>query len=125
VDVSSEPNTPVTHSDPLAEYLAGAGKRDADVTEKRNRLFENVGEHELLIRAKEEEVATQASQADVATLGKVIKCQRRIIDAKDKLLVAYRLGARAMPGNALDTIRDQTERLDRLARYAMEKHGGG
>lgn len=122
--MSSEPNTPVTHSDPLAEYLAGVGKRDADVTEKRNRLFENVGEHELLIRAKDEEAATQASQADVATLGKVIKCQRRIIDAKNKLIAWVAEPRWSPPGNALDTIRDQTERLDRLARYAMEKHGG-
>lgn len=62
-----------------------------------------------------------ALQADVEPLGQILECQRRIIAAKDKLLAAYRLGSLATPRNALDTIRDQAEVMDRIVRKAREK----
>ena len=85
-------------------YLAAAEERDRDVTDKRNRLFENVGEHELLIRAKEEEVATQASQADVAALVEMLKEALTWVPATNKLVHC-----------------ESRDVLDRLARDAMEK----
>lgn len=59
--------------------------------------------------------------ADVKTLVEIVECQRKIIDAKDRVLTAYRFGARRTPERALGIIHAQGVKLDRIARAAMEK----
>jgi hypothetical protein len=106
-------------------YLAKVKERDAAIVNAVTELMassHNAEEHGRLLALLN--AATAVGQADVEPLGEILECQRRIIDAKDKLLTAYRLGGRATPGNALDTIRDETEAMNRIARAAMETKGG-
>jgi hypothetical protein len=65
------------------------------------------------------------SQADVDTLRRIVECQRKIIDAKNKVLTAYRLGGHRTPERADDVIHVQSMKQDRILHDAMEAADGG
>ena len=97
------------------KYLAAVEERDKDVTDKRNRLFEDVGEDELLVRAKEEEVATSTSQADVRTLLEIVE------EAQVHLEVMHDLNELADHECFIRGADLCIEHMNRIARAAMEK----